>query len=479
MSEFETGGSSKRMIIAIIVIIVVAGGGIVGFMLMNQTPTTTEPEGKTLNILTRHDVSIQSVYEAAFLKTDYAKEHHITNIEWKAAAAEFWDEIIDAGEADVCWGGGPTLFDQLMRDDRLIALDSPLMQTVAARVLDTIGGADMKRYNGEGDLVWIAAAISTFGFTVNHEFLDDKELPTPHKWTDLANATYGQYLTAVPTIAMGNAPGTTSNTRIYEIITQALGWDAGWINMARMAGNARIYGGSVETQAASENGDVGISMSIDFYGYLSQFRNPDCEYIVPEGQSIVNGDPIAIPINGANEADAEAFLDFVLSPYGQSLWLSDTIRRMPVMGEAFSQPLGLAAPDLYSVYNKTLINVGIDFNDTISLQTNMAFISYWESVYFLAHDELVDCWSAMVDAYFAGDLTEQELNNFANQMGTPVTIIDPLSSQTEKFTLDYATRINNNMIYNDAYKSQVQTAWTNAAKLQYQTVLAAVQAYIA
>jgi len=278
---------------------------------------------------------------------------------------------------------------------------------------------------------------------------------------------------------MGNAPGTTSNTRIYEIISQALGWDEGWINMARMAGNSKIEAGSVETQAASENGDVGISMSIDFYGYLTQFRNPDCEYIVPTGQSIVNGDPIAIAETSTKKNLAEGFVDFILSPYGQSLWLSESIRRMPVMAEAFSEPLGLAAPDLYAAYNATLENVGIDFNDTISLLTNMALISYWESVFFTAHDELVDCWSAIVDAYYDGDINEEELNDFAADMGTPVSILDPKTSVLEKFTLDYATRINNDMIYDDSYKAQVQSSWANAAKLQYNSVLSALLAYIA
>ena len=95
-----------------------------------------------------------------------------------------------------------------------------------------------------------------------------------------------------------------------------------------MAGSAIIYGGSVETQSASEQGSVGISMSIDFYGYLTQFKNPDCEYILPEGQSIVNGDPIAIAATSSHIDYAEVFLDFVLSDYGQSLWLDDSIRRI-------------------------------------------------------------------------------------------------------------------------------------------------------
>ncbi len=491
MSEFESARSTGRIAAAIVVIVIVGVAGVIGFMSLTgtgpfgpgttptgTTTTNTTAAGITLTILTRHDVSIHSVFEPAFLATDFAKQHGITDILWKTPSAEFWDDLIDAGQVDVCWGGGPTLFDQLMRDDRLAPLNSTHMQQVAARVNDTIAGVAMKRYNSHGDLVWVAAAISTFGFTVNHAFLDEYSLPVPHKWTDLANATYGKYLKATPTIAMGNAPDTTSNTRIYEIITQALGWEEGWITMARMAGNARIYGGSVETQTAAENGDVGVSMSIDFYGYLTQYRNPDCEYIVPTGQSIVNGDPIAIPATTDKRELAEGFLDFVLSPEGQALWLDNRIRRMPVMEEAFHTPAGEDAQDLYAVYNMTIENKGIDFNDTLSLEINMAFITYFEAVFTRAHTELVNCWELMAKAYLDGHLTEEQLNSFAAQMGTPVTIQDPKTGISHKFTVEYARMINNMMIYDPTYAAAVESAWTTAAKIQYNNVHDAVAAVI-
>ena len=217
----------------------------------------------------------------------------------------------------------------------------------------------------------------------------------PATWTDLAGPIYASELPTIPTISMGNAPDTTSNTRIYEIIVQALGWQDGWTTMARMAGSSKIMGGSVETQNEVEEGNVGVAMSIDFYGYLSQARNPDCEYVVPEGQSIVNGDPIAIAKDTAHQAAAEAFVDYILSPEGQSLWLNSDLRRMPVMRSAFDGVTGVQ--DLYSAFNRTVSTSGIDFNDTMSLSMNRAFIKYWESVFTDAHTELVDCWTAIYD----------------------------------------------------------------------------------
>ena len=336
----------------------------------------------------------------------------------------------------------------------------------------------MKRNNSADELVWMAAAISSFGFTVNHDFLDTYGLPTPMSWTDLAQPIYGSLLKALPTIAMGTAPGTTSNTRIYEIITQGMGWDTGWVTMARMAGSANIYDGSVPTQNAAETGAVGISMSIDFYGYGTQFRNPDCEYILPEGESIVNGDPIAISSTSSHKDLAEGFIDFVLSPYGQSLWLDTSINRMPIMEEAFQEPLGLANPQAYTNYNQTIANVGIYFNDTISLASKVSFIHYWEAVFTDAHAELVDCWDAILKAYTRGTnpITLSQLNDLAALMGDTVTVEDPNTLVMEKFTLAYATEINDDMYSDASFLSTMKTLWTAAAKAQYISVMASVPA---
>ena len=479
------------MVVAIVVIAIIGVAG-VSIMLMNPGPgpgptnsttttttgteTTTEPTttGNVLTILTRHDISIQNVFDSAFLASDFAHENNIVDLKWRAPAEEFFDDLINDGIADVVWGGGPTLFDQLMRDGLLAPLTSPLMQEVSSRVNDTIASVDMKRNNTEDELVWIAAAISTFGFTVNHAFLDDYSLPTPTTWTDLADPIWAQYLPTVPTIAMGNAPDTTSNTRIYEIITQALGWQEGWTNMARMAGSAKMMGGSVETQNEAEQGNVGVSMSIDFYGYLSQARNPDCEYIVPEGQSIVNGDPIAIAATTSQKTLAEGFVDFILSPEGQALWLNPNLRRMPVMRDAFDLVTGV--DDLYSAFNQTIHTVGIDFNDTMSVAMNRAFIKYFESVLTDAHTELVNAWSAIYTAYDEGRITLGELNTYCDQMAAMISVQDAKTSVVEEFTIAYATAINTDMIYDSAYASTMQSRWTAAAKIQYINVMNAVNA---
>ncbi|MFW9808131.1 MAG: extracellular solute-binding protein [Candidatus Thorarchaeota archaeon] len=469
--EFESTRNMRTIVIAVVVIAVVVTGG--ALVVLNMSPAGPQ---QSITVLTRHDVAIHAAYETAFLASDFAIQNRITDVVWKTQDGGFWDDVIAAGGVDVLWGGGPTLFDQMQRDGNLEPLNWASIEAVVDRVPDEIANTDMKRRDGNNDVVWVAAAISTFGFTVNHAFLDANSLPTPNNWTHLAQPIWGSLLPTA-TIAMGNAPATTSNTRIYEIITQGMGWEAGWVTLARMAGSARLYPGSVQTQAAAENQEVGVSMSIDFYGYNTQANNPDCEYIIPEGETIVNGDPIAMVKDTPKKDLAEGFIDYVLSPEGQAVWLTPGVSRMPVLGSAFTTTYGQNFPDLYATYNQTIETSGIDFNDTLSVEINTAFISYFEAVFNDAHDNLVLCWDALVSAYIDTDITLTQLNNWSIYMGRPVTIM--YESTPTNFTIDFAKSINDQMINDSGFYYDMQTAWTAAANAQYLATLADLNAYLA
>ncbi|MFX1369004.1 MAG: ABC transporter substrate-binding protein [Promethearchaeota archaeon] len=465
--EFEAARSSRTMIIAVAVIAIIGVSAVVIFI-------SLPPAGNYITVLTRHDTAIQSAYADAFLATDYAKENGITEIKWKTQTAGYWAQVVEGGDVDVLWGGGPTLFDQMQELGYLLPLTSTLMNQVVGGVPDEIAGADMKRRNAQNEVIWVAAAISTFGFTVNHDFLDDNGLPVPNNWTHLAQPIWGSLLPTA-TIAMGNAPTTTSNTRIYEIITQGMGWDEGWRTMTRMAGSSNMYQSSVDTQAAVENRQVGVAMSIDFYGYATMARYPDCEYIIPEGESIVNGDPIAIAHNTEKQDYAEAFLEYVLSVEGQQVWFTEGVGRMPVLEEVFRSDFDttLNITLMYEMFNLTKSNVGIDFNDTLSLLTNSAFILYFESVLNDAHDKLETTWTALVNAYLDEDINETVFEEFADQMGVPVTV--EIGGTPHKFTLEYAIEINDQ---SQSFFNSIQILWTEAANAQYDQVLADLNALL-
>ena len=124
------------------------------------------------------------------------------------------------------WGGGPVLFDIVHREGLLAQLTSDEVVGVLADIPDEVGGVPMMRRD-DGEVYWVGAAISSFGFTINIQYLEEENLPEPSMWTDLANETYAVTL-PTPSVGTADATKSTSNTRMFEIILQAQGWQGGW-----------------------------------------------------------------------------------------------------------------------------------------------------------------------------------------------------------------------------------------------------------
>jgi len=341
-----------------------------------------------------------------------------------------------------------------------------------------IAGSPTWRTGAGGETVWIGAAISTFGFTINEVFLDTYDLPSPETWTDLASAVYGK-IQPTASISMTNAPDSTSNTRIYEIILQAFDWEEGWSVLTRMAANARIYYGSVTTQQAVETGEVGISLSIDFYGYTSQLMNEDTRYIIPEGQSIVNADPIALIKGSEHKEAAEAFITFVLSQEGQSLWLREDVNRMPVRADAFDTEIGQLRGDLRQVYDLTIGSTGIEFSDDVAISYEFSIMAYFEATLTQEHASLTSSWEEIVNGYLpekcgGSCLSEEQFTTLVGMLGAPVVWTDPDTGSELSFTEDYAQEINEDM-RDPSFANEMKLLWRDAAREKYSQVSEALQ----
>ena len=112
-------------------------------------------------------------------------------------------------------------------------------------------------------------------------------------------------------------------------------------------------------------------MTIDFYGYQAQVQNKDCEYILPENETYINADPIAVASSTANRDLSEKFVEFVMSVEGQAMWLDDTINRVPILYDAFEYSkteFDNERPDLEAVFlNLNTSAQTIDFSEDIAL----------------------------------------------------------------------------------------------------------------
>jgi ABC-type Fe3+ transport system substrate-binding protein len=414
----------------------------------------------TLVILTRHDTTIQEKAKASFLASNISKELNIVDLRFMPSAGPLWEDYLKReGEVDVAWGGGPTLFDSLLK--YWAQPTSKIALEIIGEIPDKIGGAPIKRFGGDGSLLWVASAISSFGYTVNNRGLSSWRLDKPLSWRDLASP--GLALLPYPQLGIADPLRSTSHTRIYEIILQAYGWEEGWRVLALMAANSKIYDSSDAVREGVITGDLAIGITIDFYGYQAMKVNPDTEYIIPEGESIINGDPIALVASSRNREAAEAFIAWVLSPEGQKLWLDPSINRMPVNERVFETPEGRAREDLRKLYERTLKTRGIEFDDERALRTEMAMQQYFKAVLIDQNLELKRAWREVAKLRESDPKRYEELRRRLTDL---ISFKDPTTGKVESFTEEYAAAINPRLA-DPAFSDSMMRAWRDAARERF------------
>lgn len=434
-------------------------------------------EGLTLVILTRHDVTIQKATKEAFLNTDIAKKYNIVDIRFVKATPATWINYIEKGQADLAWGGGPTVFDDLHKLGYLRPIESPdILNLIGKEIPKDIQGIPLVRYGDDGKVYWIAAALSSFGFTINKAVLEQWKLPEPKKWEDLGSEAFAM---DPQMVGIADPTRSTSNTRIYQIIIQAFGWDKGWQILTRIAANAKIYDASDAVRDDVIAGNIAVGTTIDFYGYIAMKQNPNCVYIIPSGESVLNGDPVAVvkSIKPEKLQAAYAFIYWLLTD-GQAIWLREDINRLPVNEKIFYTDAGKKRPDLWKAYNLTLQAQGIAFDDARALKTVTALKQYFKATLVDANADLHRVWIELVNAKKEGKITDEQFNQLVEQLTAPVKFKDPETGQEVTFTEEYAAKINDKLLQDADFRDQMMTIWKEAARQKYLAVERQLQTMI-
>ncbi len=452
-----------------------AGGG------TSQTTTTSQAGGEqggiVLRVITRHPGDIQLKTKDLFLKSDVAKKYHIVDIIFLSQDPAAWIPTIKASNGtdkaiDVAWGGGPTLFDELYLAGLLAPLEGEGLEDAISQIPDVYAGSPLKRVGDDGKIYWVAASIASFGFTVNHDVLQLYGLPVPKSWKDLGSPTFGLPLITAgqPAVGIATPVASTSNTRMYEIILERYGWDEGWKVLTTMAANSIIYSGSGDVRDAVIRGDIAVGITIDFYGYTAMRLNPACEYILPQGESIVNGDPIALLKTSRHPEAAKAFIRWVLTE-GQKVWLDPEINRIPSNPNIFNTPEGQQRQDLKKIYDELASAQVFQFNDTLALEFETAMRFYFDAVLVKNHDLLQQAWSLILQKYFNGEIDNATLQHYIDMLGSPLTYTDPVTGEKVTFTLDDAIRVTKAIRENRQLISEYEVAWSQAASQRYQEII--------
>jgi len=476
----------KAMALLVIFVLgfsVVASGCISGSSGSNTN--TPSEKGITLVIVTRHDATIQYKVKQLFLKSDIAKQYHITDIKFIGVPESLWPSYIKKG-ADVGWGGGPTLFDDMYKMGYLQPItNKKVLALIGTKIPESLAGMPMVRKDQNGNVYWIAAALSSFGFTVNKEVLKKQGLPFPQKWEDVASPKWAR---DPPMYGVADPTRSTSNTRIYQIILQAFGWEQGWRIMTLIAANSKIYEASDAVRDAVINGEIAAGNTIDFYGYTAMKQNPNCVYIIPHGESIINGDPIALLKYSKHPEAAQAFIYWVLTE-GQAVWMSPDINRLPIWGGIFNETItptyakvlfngdfagktyAQARPALLKAYKIALTSKGIPFNDNEALKTVNSLQYYFKATLIDVNGPLHQTWMAIVNAYNKNKITKEQFEKLRDELTAPIQFKDPETGKTVTFTEQYAAKINDKIATDPGFQSQIMQEWRNAAQSKYNKVM--------
>ena len=460
------------------------------FPWLNWLASLPHKTGISLTIITRHEATVINEATKAFLNSPVAQKLGIKNLIAIYAGPELWKTYIEEAykakrPIDIAWGGGPTLFNYIDQWGYIQPLDVkkyPEFYAVLyemSKIPKEIAGAPTYKVGKDGLVHWIGAAISSFGITINKDKLKQWNVPAPIYWINMTNPIYAKYLPDIQMLGIADPTKSTSNTRMYEIVLQAYGWNKGWQVLTLMAANSKIYDSSSAVRDGVIRGEIAAGITIDFYGYTAMHQNPACEYIIPPGQSIVNADPIAILKGTRYPVAAAAFTAWVLSQYGgQQVWLLPDINRLPINPLTFQTPMGKKRPDLYEAWKKATSSKVINFNETLADATERAMQFYFKATLVNAHDVLQSVWAAIAKAYLDHKINKEQFDKLVGLLTAPFPFKDPTTGKMVTFTVKYAIYINPKLSSGSIYQA-LMNEWEQGARMRYQFAYKALQDVLA
>lgn len=296
-----------------------------------------------LVIISPHRKSIQEEFIPKFkefYKAEYGTEIVVdwldqggTSDDIRFVRAKFKANPKSSG-IDIFWGGGATTFIELSKDNILAPYKIPA--ELLKQLPQTAAGVNIY----DPAFYWYGTAMSSFGIFYNKKILQFDKLKDPKTWADLRDASYYNNIIGTDPRHSGSV------TLMYFIIMQSLGWDEGYALLTELSGNMRKFTHSSSDPIKSVvAGDAAASLAIDFYAAskISDLGENNLGFALPEGQTVVDPDPVAILKGAPNETSAKRFVEWVLSVDAQKLLIlpkgSEGGPRFASLGRMSTNPL--------------------------------------------------------------------------------------------------------------------------------------------
>ncbi len=270
-------------------------------------------EGK-LTIVTSFPKDLTAVYKKAFEAANPGLEVEVLNKK-TTAGIKYLQETADNNTSDLFWASAPDAFEVLKGDDLLVKYTPN-----AEGIPDKVGAFPINDPDG----FYMGFAASGYGIMWNTRYTKAKKLPPAAEWADLKKPVYHGH------VGM-SAPSRSGTTHLtVETVLQGMGWDAGWAEWKEIAGNFKtVTERSFGVPDGVNSGQFGLGIVIDFFGLSSKASGFPVDYVYPTVTTLVPAN-IGIVKNAPNQANAQEFIEFLLSPKGQELLLDPGIQRLPV-----------------------------------------------------------------------------------------------------------------------------------------------------
>jgi ABC-type Fe3+ transport system substrate-binding protein len=299
-------------------------------------------------------------------------------------------EQTDVG-IDLAWGGGDYFFDKELKPLGILQpLEGEGQLLADAFPQPTLAG--VKLYDQDKDASgnplppqWVGVCLSSFGIVYNPDLCRSLGVPPVATWSDLTNPRLAGALSlADPTHsgsaamtymmiiqrAMADAEGrffgepenwgeSAARLKRTPEYQQALdrGWSQGMRELLLIAANAGQFSDSA-TDPPNDvaSGEAAAGMAIDFYGRVTQetVGAGRERFVAPTAATAITPDPVAIlyGCHGRQLTLARHFVEFLLSPQGQRLWIlnpgqeggprSRALRRSPIRQSVYLDRRGWA-----------------------------------------------------------------------------------------------------------------------------------------
>jgi ABC-type Fe3+ transport system substrate-binding protein len=290
--------------------------------------------------------------------------------------------------------------------------------------------------NASGDPApkWVGVVLSSFGIVYNQQLYSTLGLSPPRAWADLTDPRlFGFVALADPAHSgsasvsymmvlqrsmaddeqalldrrpeLRNLPSRELKNRAEYQGAIAHGWRHGMGQLLLIAANARYFSDSSELVPNDvARGEAAAGMAIDFYARVTEGTvGPErARFVSPYAATAITPDPVGI-LYGASGQQlilATRFVQFLLSPEGQRLWILQpgtpdgpserSLRRMPIRRDVYQDQTGWA--DHFNPFEEAG-----GFNQRGEWMALMGdTLPFWEAAWIDSRDALIDSYSKIL-----------------------------------------------------------------------------------